>query len=128
MVALLFAAIATPVVAQTPKVVVGYGDSITRGWPFTAADQYGARGRNIGPVLEAKLARRNFGEIWHWHNWGFGRMNSAQAIGNFDLAMGASRPEWVLIMIGVNDLWDGISGPSTARVGTLCSGVGAIQQ
>lgn len=100
--------------AEAQTVVVGYGDSITRGFPYTATDQYGARGRNIGPRLEAYLKSTNGGAAWHWHNWGFGRMNSAQALGNFDLAMSSSRPAWVLIMIGVNDLWDGISGPSTA--------------
>ncbi len=106
--------------AQSPIVVVGYGDSITRGFPYTAEDQFGARGRNIGPRLESHLDSSNPGQTWHWHNWGFGRMNSAQAIGNFDFAMSSSQPTWTLIMIGVNDLWDGISGPSTAaNVGWL---------
>lgn len=100
--------------AQTETIVVTYGDSITKGWPYQPHDLNGARGGPFPGELERLLRENNPGANIQVLNYGSGGENTFQSVSRLNNVLAASRPKWVTILIGTNDLWSGISANSTA--------------
>jgi len=101
-------------VASASTVIVAFGDSITRGWPYWQHNLHGGQG-GAYPTELARLIHNEQPELdVSIHNWAAGGEVSYQSLMRFDGVMAASRPHYVLIMVGTNDLWSGISPYTTA--------------
>jgi len=101
--------------AQTATtVIVAFGDSITRGYPYWKYNLEGAQGGEYPAELERLIRKEQPDARVIIRNWGIGGEKSHEALGRLDGVLAASRPDQVMIMIGTNDLFEGISAYSTA--------------
>ncbi len=106
--------ITMPGYAAAQTVVVSFGDSITKGWPYQPHELNGSRGGPFPLELERLLRLQNPGSDIVVRNYGIGGENTFESVSRLNGVLANTRPNWVTIMIGTNDLWTGISPNSTA--------------
>ena len=97
--------------SQSEKVAVAFGDSITQGVPFISQPPNGRRIGGYEPELE-----RLFNEIGTpvaVLNYGVSAETTSRGVGRIDSILDQSQPEYILILEGTNDLFAGISIPTT---------------
>lgn len=95
------------------KKIIGFGDSITSGRPYS--DLIGGGRQGYGgyePVLEQLFSdsRRTV----HTYNWGWGGETTPTGINRIDSVLRKQESSFVLIMEGTNDQWLGVSARTTA--------------
>jgi len=94
--------------------VTAFGDSITKGWPYQVYELNGNRGGPYPGELERLIREKNPGIDVIVRNWGMGGETTYQGIGRLHGILANTRPQWVVIFTGTNDLWSGVSAHSTA--------------
>jgi len=108
----LLCALSAPASAQT--IVAAFGDSITKGWPYQVHELNGSRGGPYPGELERLIREQNPDDEVVVHNWGAGGENTYQGIGRLQSILANTRPQYVVIFTGTNDLWSGVSASTTA--------------
>ena len=101
--------------AQTIK-IVGFGDSITNGWPYYKSPGNGARWGGYEPTLESRLVAAGHDAVVLNYGWS-GESTFAELpefVGGRQRIAGVlaeSKPDFVLLMQGTNDLGAGFHAP-----------------
>lgn len=90
--------------------VAAFGDSITQGSPYNLYPQNGKTAYGYTPSLHAKI---NLVQTAVVENWGISGNTTVDGVNRINSILDFRRPEWILIMLGTNDLWDGISVQTT---------------
>ena len=93
------------------EVVVGFGDSITQGYPYIRQHGNGQRIGGYEPELE-RLFDQN-GKAVIVLNYGVAGEITPRGVGRIDTVLDQSQPDYILILEGTNDLFSGISIPTT---------------
>lgn len=113
--ATLFFVLGIHIAVQT-RAAFGYeiltiGDSITRGTIYVTGD---GNGRQVGPYqayLEEYLA--NKGLISNVYNWGISGETTYGGLSRINTVLSSRAADYILIMEGANDLYEGISPATT---------------
>jgi len=93
--------------------IIGFGDSITSGRPFSDIIGGGRQGYGgYEPFLELMLS--DAGMESYVYNWGYGGETTPTGLNRIDLVLNSQESDYVLIMEGTNDQWFGISAATTA--------------
>lgn len=93
--------------------ILTIGDSITRGSGFVEGDD--GAGRRVGgyqPYLESYLAEE--GKPSAVYNWGISGETSYEGLSRIDSVLATCNADYILIMEGANDVYEGISSSTTA--------------
>jgi len=99
-------------------IVIGFGDSITAGWPFITYYPNGARVGGYEPKLEALLA--GCGTPAQVLNYGLPGEQTSGGVGRIDGVLAASSPNFCLILESTNDIFAGVSPQTTvANMGIM---------
>jgi lysophospholipase L1-like esterase len=95
------------------KKIIGFGDSITSGRPYSVFVGGGRQGYGgYEPVLEQLLSdamRESY-----VYNWGYGGEDTRVGVNRIESVLNSQESDYVLIMEGTNDQWYGISVVTTA--------------
>ncbi|MGW8193944.1 MAG: SGNH/GDSL hydrolase family protein [Desulforhopalus sp.] len=91
------------IVEAAPAKVIGFGDSITTGWPYITSDQNGSTVGGYEPTLNALLN----GAGWDVTVLNYGHLGelSVQGDNRIQSVLERQNPDWVLILEGTNDLF-----------------------
>ncbi|MGD9972833.1 MAG: SGNH/GDSL hydrolase family protein [Desulfatirhabdiaceae bacterium] len=100
-----------PVAPAAPSIALGFGDSITVGYPYITTPGNGQRIGGYEPTLEAALNSTN--GSWQVLNWGVFGENTFDGLNRFDSTVSGYPGAYILILEGTNDIWSGISPGST---------------
>lgn len=93
--------------------IIGFGDSITSGRPYSDADGEGREGYGgYEPVLKQLLS--DAGKRAYVYNWGVGGEETTEGVGRIDSVLNSQESDYVLLMEGTNDQWRGVSSATTA--------------
>ncbi len=94
-------------------VIVGFGDSITKGYPDMEEDGNGRRVGGYEPTLEQLLdeSQRDAFVL----NYGIGGESTSNGLHRFDEVLEASQANYVLLLEGTNDLYIGVSPQTVAE-------------
>jgi len=93
--------------------IIGFGDSITAGRPYS--DLVGGGRHNYGgyePPLVQLLD--DDGLEAYVYNWGVGGETTPEGVNRIDIVLSTQASDYILIMEGTNDQWEGISESTTA--------------
>lgn len=99
--------------ADSINQIIGFGDSITSGRPYSDIIGGGRQGYGgYEPFLETMLAdaRRKS----YVYNWGYGGETTPVGVNRIDSVLAIQESSFVLIMEGTNDEWFGVSATTTA--------------
>ena len=96
------------------KKIIGFGDSITSGRPYSVFVGGGRQGYGgYEPVLEQLLSdamRESY-----VYNWGYGGEDTRVGVNRIESVLNSQESDYVLIMEGTNDQWRGLSADTTAK-------------
>lgn len=93
--------------------IIGFGDSITSGRPYSDIVGGGRQGYGgYEPVLEQLLSDASHEA--YVYNWGVGAETTPMGVNRIDSVLNSQESDFVLIMEGTNDQWYGISATTTA--------------
>lgn len=93
--------------------IIGFGDSITSGRPYSDIIGSGRQGYGgYEPFLEQLYLAD--GKTVYVYNWGYGGETTPVGVNRIDSVLNAQVSDYVLIMEGTNDQWYGISHVTTA--------------
>jgi len=109
--------------------IIGFGDSITSGRPYSDIIGGGRRGYGgYESVLEQLMIEAGLAS--YVYNWGYGGETTLKGVNRIDAVLRARKSHYVLIMEGTNDQWYGISADTVAKnLGYMidkCRALGAI--
>ena len=124
---ILFLGLASASVNARALEIVTLCDSITQGFqrngagqifgitsPVNGAANIGGYQPRLNQLLDTNIEASNV------YNWGIGGENSAQTVNRINAVLNARPTEYVLILCGSNDLYQGLSSSATsANVGTM---------
>ena len=91
--------------------ILTMGDSITKGWPYVAYNQYGTRRGAYQPDLEQLLS--DYGVPSYVYNWGVGGETTPEGVNRITTVLKSRSANFILIMEGTNDVRNGISSSTT---------------
>jgi len=97
--------------------IIGFGDSITSGRPYSELEGRGREGYGgYEPFLKQMLS--DAGHEAYVYNWGVGGETTPEGVNRIDSVLSIQESDYVLIMEGTNDQWFyggiGISAATTA--------------
>jgi len=93
--------------------IIGFGDSITCGWPYSELVGGGRQGYGgYEPFLELMLS--DAGRESYAYNWGYAGETTPRGVNRIDSVLNSQESDYVLIMEGTNDQWYGISATTMA--------------
>jgi len=101
--------------------ILAFGDSITQGWKRTSGGYiYGITSPANGsrttdgyePELEADFTEQTR-HTAYVYNWGYAGETSAEGVNRIDSVLNSRTANFILIMEGANDLYDGVSAATT---------------
>ena len=94
--------------------IIGFGDSITSGRPYSDIIGGGRQGYGgYEPFLETMLVdARQEAYVYNWGVWRLKR--HLMGVNRIDSVLTSQESDFVLIMEGTNDQWFGISATTTA--------------
>ncbi len=90
--------------------IAAFGDSITQGSPYNLFPQNGRTFGGYTPSLNAKINEQQPAVV---ENWGVSGHTTVDGVARINAILDFRSPDWILIMLGTNDLWGGISVQST---------------
>lgn len=93
------------------ETIIGFGDSITKGWPYIMNNPNGARVGGYEPTLETLLG--NIGRPSRVLNYGVGGETTVTGVNRISSVLGAVGANYILILEGVNDMMAGVSANTT---------------
>jgi lysophospholipase L1-like esterase len=93
------------------ETIIGFGDSITKGWPYVIYSPNGGRVGGYEPTLETLL--NNIGKPSQVFNYGVGGEITPSGVNRISNVLGARRANYILILEGINDYTGGISSSTT---------------
>ncbi len=93
------------------NVWIGFGDSITQGYPYVTDPGYGRRVGGYEPSLEALIAL--FGGQPMVLNFGIASESTTSGLNRIRSVITSTNADSILIMEGTNDIWEGISPETT---------------
>jgi lysophospholipase L1-like esterase len=93
------------------KVWIGFGDSITQGYPYITDPGYGRRVGGYEPDLEALIPA--FGGYPMVLNFGLASETTAHGVNRLSSVLASVTAHSILILEGTNDIWEGISLETT---------------
>jgi len=100
--------------ADRIKHIIGFGDSITSGRPYSDIVGGGRQGYGgYEPVLEQLLG--DAGKEAYVYNWGYGGETTPTGVNRIESVLNSQESDYVLIMEGTNNQWYGISETTTAH-------------
>jgi lysophospholipase L1-like esterase len=94
-----------------PSIVLGFGDSITVGYPYITSEGNGQRIGGYEPTLEAYL--NSAGGSWQVLNYGVFGQTTMEGLSRIDSVVSGYSGAYILILEGTNDVWSGISYNTT---------------
>ncbi|MFZ3047564.1 MAG: GDSL-type esterase/lipase family protein, partial [Desulfatirhabdiaceae bacterium] len=94
-----------------PSIVLGFGDSITVGYPYITSEGNGQRIGGYEPTLEANL--NSAGGSWQVLNYGVFGQTTMEGLSRIDSVISGYAGAYILILEGTNDVWSGISYNTT---------------
>lgn len=92
----------------SPSIVIGFGDSITVGYPYITTEGDGQRIGGYEPVLEAALNESGAGS-WQVLNYGVFGQTTFEGLSRIDDVISGYPGAYILLLEGTNDVWSGIS-------------------